>query len=168
MTTTNRPTPATASTLHSMLDALLSPPPAAAPEPPTAHPSTTTLVEDLSAIVRRSQARPQPPRTAPGAASAATLTETTHNRANDTNQDGTLVHNVSLCEGLNVPLQAYRWEPLPTSDDPWGLRERMDVLETAIAARTTPTRPVPATPAMSSLTEARLTKAHQRLNEILG
>ncbi len=165
MTTPNH---TTRTALHGQIDALLSPPPAAAPEPPTAHPSTTSLIDDMSAIARRIQARPQPPRTAPGAASAATLTETTHNRANDTNQDGTLVHNVPLCEGLNVPLEAYPWDPMPTSDDPWGMRERMDMLETAIAARTAPTRHAPVASTMSSLTEARLTKAHERLDEILG
>jgi len=148
-TTTNRPTPATATKLRAMLDDLLSPTRATTPEPPTAHPSTTSLIEDMSAIVRRIQARPQPPRTAPGAASAATLTETTHNRANDTNQDGTLVHNVSLCEGLNVPLEAYPWDPMPTSDDPWGMRERIDMLETAIAARTAPPRHAPVASTMS-------------------
>ncbi len=169
-TTTNRPTPATATKLHAMLDEMLSPTRATTPELPTTAPSTTSLIDDMSAIVRRIQVRPQPPRTAPGAASAATLTETTHNRANDTNQDGTLVHNVSLCEGLNVPLKVYPWDPMPTSDDPCGLRERTDKLDAAIAARVARSdpRPAPATPTMSSLTEARLIKAHLRLDEILG
>jgi len=135
-TTTNRTTPATASTLHAQLDAMLTPTRAATPEPPTTVHTATSLVDDLNAIARRSQ--PQQRRmTAPQPVPVA-------------------LH------------EAYDWDPMPTSDDPWGLRERMDVLETAIAARTAPTRHAPVASTMSPLTEARLTKAHQRLDEILG
>jgi len=136
MTTTNQPTPATATKLHSMLDDLLSPTRASAPELPTTPPTATSLVHDLKAVVRRSQ--PRPPR-------------------------------VPVPQPEPVALhEAYEWDPEPTADDPWGLRERMETLETAIAARTAPTRHAPVASTMSSLTEARLTKAHQRLDEILG
>jgi len=135
-TTTNRPTPATATKLHAMLDEMLSPTRATTPELPTTPPPATSLVDDLSEIARRSQ--PQQRRMTVPQPEPVTLSE------------------------------VWSWDIMPTSGDALGLRERADELEAAIAVRTAPTPPVPATPAMSPLTEARLTKAHQRLDEILG
>jgi len=57
MTTTNQPTPATATKLHAMLDDLLTPPRATPPETSTTALSATSLVEDLKEIARRSQPR---------------------------------------------------------------------------------------------------------------
>jgi hypothetical protein len=138
MTTNNRTTPATASTLHTMLDDLLTPTRATTPEPPTTAPTATSLVDDLNAIARRSQPRPW--------------------RAPAPQPEPVALH------------EAYEWDPMPTVDDALGLRDRADELEAAIAARVARSdpRPAPATPIMSPLTEARLTKAHQRLDEILG
>ncbi len=130
--------PRTRAALHGQIDALLFPTPAAAPEPPTTPPTATSLVDDLSEIARRSQ--PQQRRMTAPQPEPVTLNE------------------------------AWSWDPSPSSDDPCGLRERIDDLEAVIAARVARSdpRPAPATPAMSPLTEARLTKAHQRLDEILG
>ncbi len=137
-TTTNRPTPATPTKLRAMLDEMLSPTRATTLEPPTTPPTATSLVDDLSEIARRSQ--PQQRRMTAPQPEPVTLNE------------------------------AWSWDPSPSSDDPCGLRERIDDLEAVIAARVARSdpRPAPATPAMSPLTEARLTKAHQRLDEILG
>ncbi len=62
---------------------------------------------------------------------------------------------------------------MPTSGDPCGLRERMQYVEAAIAARAVPpptaaphTRP--AGGPVSPLVEARFVEAHQRLDEMLG
>ncbi len=136
MTTTNQPTPATATKLHSMLDDLLSPTRASAPEPPTTPSTATSLVDDLNEIARRSQ--PRPPR-------------------------------VPVPQPEPVALhEAYEWDPEPTVDDPWGMRERMDTLETAIAARTSPRQAVPVVDPHARARAARLTEAHRRIDEILG
>jgi hypothetical protein len=135
-TTTNRPTPATATKLHSMLDDLLSPTRASAPELPTTPPTATSLVDDLNAVVRRSQ--PRPPRVPAPQPEPVALHE------------------------------AYEWDPEPTVDDPWGMRERMDTLETAIAARTAPRQAVPVVDPQAETRAARLSEAHRRIDEILG
>ncbi len=135
-TTTNRPTPATARTLHAQLDAMLTPARATAPELPTTPPSATTLVDDLKAVVRRSQ--PRPPRVPAPQPEPVALHE------------------------------AYEWDPEPTVDDPWGMRERMDTLETAIAARTAPRQAAPVVDPHAGARAARLTEAHRRIDEILG
>ncbi len=135
-TTTNRPTPATARTLHAQLDDMLSPTRASAPEPPTTPSTATSLVDDLNEIARRSQ--PCPPRVPAPQPEPVALHE------------------------------AYEWDPEPTVDDPWGLRERMDTLETAIAARTSPRQAAPVIDPHAGARAARLTEAHRRIDEILG
>ncbi len=150
MTTTNQPTPATATKLHSMLDDLLSPTCASTPEPAAvAQPGNgTSVLDDIQGVLDKSHAARRA-LAAPRRAAPPTVLRESQS------------FNTELYEG-------YGYDPMPTSDDPWGLRERMDTLETAIAARTAPTRPAPATPVMSPLTEARLTKAYRRIDEILG
>ncbi len=64
--------------------------------------------------------------------------------------------------------EAYEWDPEPTVDDPWGMRERMDTLETAIAARTAPRQAAPVVDPHAGARAARLTEAHRRIDEILG
>ncbi len=135
-TTTNRPTPATASTLHAQLDAMLTPTRATPPEPPTTPPAATSIVDDLNAILRRSQ--PQRRRmTAPRPEPVA-------------------LH------------EAYDWDPLVTADDPCGLRERMDTVETAVAARTSPRQAVLVVDPQAETHAAHLSEAYRRIDEILG
>ncbi len=135
-TTTNRPTPATASTLHAQLDTMLTPTRATTPEVPGTATSALSLVDELNAIARRSQPRPR--------------------RVPAPQPEPVALH------------EAYAWDPMPTSNDPLGLRERMEYVEAAIASHTVPAPRTPAAPPVSPLVEARLTKAHQRLAEILG
>ncbi len=135
-TTTNRPTPATATKLHAMLDEMLSPTRATTTEPPTTPPTATSLVDDLNAIARRSQ--PQQRRmTAPQPEPVA-------------------LH------------EAYEWDPMPTVDDPCGLREHMDTVENAVAARTSPRQAVFVVDPHALAEPARLIEAHRRIEEILG
>ncbi len=135
-TTTNRPTPATASTLHAQLDAMLSPTRASTPEPPTMPPGATSLVDDLNAIARHSQ--PQQRRMTAPRPEPVTLHE------------------------------AWSWGIMPTADDPCGLRERMDLLETTIATYTAPRQAARVVDPHAGARAARLTEAHRRIDEILG
>jgi hypothetical protein len=64
--------------------------------------------------------------------------------------------------------EAYEWDPEPTVDDPCGLRERMDTLETAIAARTSPRQAVPVVDPQAETRATRLIEAHRRIEAILG
>ncbi len=151
MTTNNRTTTATASTLHAQLDDMLSPTRASTPEPAGVAQlgNGTSVLDDIQGVLDKSHAA----RRALAARRAAPPTVLRESQS----------FNTELYEG-------YGYDPMPTSDDPWGFRERINHLEAAIAARTAQSdpRPAPAIPAMSPLTEARLTKAHQRLDEILG
>ncbi len=150
-TTTNRPTPATATTLHAMLDDMLSPTRASTPEPAAvAQPGNgTSVLDDIQGVLDKSGAA----RRVLAARRAAPPTVLRESQS----------FNTELYEG-------YGYDPMPTSDDALGMRERMDELGAAIAARVARSdpRPAPATPAMSSLTEARLTRAYRRIDEILG
>jgi len=173
MTTTDRITPATAAQLTEALDATLKAPagapntattPATASGPDT---STTTteprprlLLGDIAAVLPtpRAQTRPMPTptqtRPAPTAGAVGAPA-------------------VVLTEAGASPLPVYPWDPMPTSGDPCGLRERMEYVEAAIAARAvSPPAAAPHTrPAggpVSPLVEARFVEAHQRLDEMLG
>ncbi len=148
-TTNNPPKPATASRLHAQLDAMLTPTRTPAQEPPaTSRPSDgTSVLDDIQGTLDKSLSA----RRALAARRAAPPTVLRESQS----------FNTELYEG-------YGYDPMPTSDDLWGFRERMDELEAAIAVRTTPTPPVPSTPAMSPLTEAGLTRAYRRIDEILG
>ncbi len=164
MTTTKRTTPATVVQLTEALDGILKAP-ASTPNTATTtatasgpDTSTTTteprprlLLGDIAAVLPtpRAQTRPTPTPAAPTAPA------------------------VVLTEAGASPLPVYPWEPMPTSGDPCGLRERMQYVEAAIAARAVPpptaaphTRP--AGGPVSPLVEARFVEAHQRLDEMLG
>lgn len=169
MTTPKRPTPATATKLHSMLNDMLTPHRAAAPGPPAVNEGTTSVIDDLTAMARRLQARPQPPRPAPRAASATTLTEATPSRTSETIPDGTIFHNVPLYEGTDEPMEALPWGYRLTESDPLGLMERMDMLEIAIAARDAHDAPPRVDVDPHAYAPAvQLAEAHQRLDEMLG
>jgi len=135
-TTNNRPTRATAHTLHAQLDAMLTPTRATTPEPPTTPPTATSLVDDLSEIARRSQ--PQ------------------QRRMTVPRPEPVALH------------EAYQRDPMVTADDPCGLHEHMDTVETAVAARTSPRQAVLVVDPHALAEPARLTEAHRRIEEILG
>jgi len=149
MTTTNRTTPATAAQLAEIFDGILKAPPSgpntSAIEPT---PRAANLLEDMAALLPKR--RPQTPR--PPAAPAAP--------------------NVTLTEAAATPLPAYPWDRMPTSGDPCGLRERMEYVEAAIAARAVPPPTVaPHTPVLdpaSPLVEARLSEANRSLEKLLS
>lgn len=166
---TSHTNPRSRAALHGQLDDLLSPTPAAAPEPPAVNEGTTSVIDDLTAQARRLQTRPQPPRTAPRAVSATSLTEAMPNRTNETIPNGTIFHNVPLYEGTDEPMEALPWGHRLTESDPRGLKERMDMLEIAIAARDAHDAPphVEADP-HAYAPAVQLAEAHQRLDEMLG
>jgi len=155
MTTIKRTTPATAAQLTEALDATLKAP-ASTPNTSAIDPTRgkDNLLGDIAALLPTSRAQPRPtpapaaPPTSPAPA-------------------------VVLTEAGASPLPVYPWDPMPTSRDPLGLRERMQYVDAAIAARAVP--PPTATPhtrpagePVSPLVEARFVEAHQRLAEILG
>ena len=152
MTTTKRTTPATMAQLTEALDATLKAPvsaPNTSISDPT--PGQDNLLEDMAALLPKRR----PPTPAPAAPTAP------------------VAPAVVLTEAGASPLPVYPWEPMPTSGDPCGLRERMQYVEAAIAARAVPlptaaphTRP--AGGPVSPLVEARFVEAHQRLDEMLG
>ncbi len=152
MTTTKRTTPATMAQLTEALDATLKAPvsaPNTSISDPT--PGQDNLLGDMAALLPKRR----PPTPAPAAPTAP------------------VAPAVVLTEAGASPLPVYPWEPMPTSGDPCGLRERMQYVEAAIAARAVPpptaaphTRP--AGGPVSPLVEARFVEAHQRLDEMLG
>ncbi len=163
---TSNTNPRTRAALHGQLDALLSPAPATgATETPAA--GTGSLVDELQGVLDTTVAARRA--LAARSTAATTLTEAAPTRANETIPDGTIFHNVPLYEGLNEPLDTYPWDPMPTSGDPLGLKERMGMLEIAIAARDAHGAPprVEADP-HAHAGVVRLVEAHQRLDEILG
>ncbi len=132
--------------------------PAGAPGTATAtEPRPRVTLGDIAALLPkpRAQTRPTPPTppTSPPTSTPATP-------------------NVTLTEAGVSPLPVYPWDPMPTSGDPLGLRERMDFVEAAFTARAVPpSSAAPHTPAAdpaSPLVEARFVEAHRCLDEILG
>ncbi len=158
MTTTNRTTPATAAQLTEIFDGILKAP-ASAPntsaiEPP---PGKDALLSGMAALLPKRRPQPPCPPAAPAPAAPAAPTAPA----------------VVLTEAGASPLPVYPWEPMPTSGDPCGLRERMQYVEAAIAARAVPTpSAAPHTRAaggpVSPLVEARFVEAHRRLIDMLG
>ena len=123
----------------------------------TTEPRPRLLLGDIAALLPtpRAQTRPAPP-TAPAPAALVAPTAPA----------------VVLTEAGASPLPVYPCEPMPTSGDPCGLRERMQYVEAAIAARAVPpptaaphTRP--AGRSVSPLVEARFVEALVGLDALL-
>ncbi len=160
MTTIKRTTPATAAQLTEALDATLKAP-ASTPNTSAIDPTLgkDNLLGDMAALLPKPRARTRPTavpaaQTAPAPAAPAAPV-------------------VVFTEASATPLPVYPWDRMPTSGDPCGLRERMQYVSDAIAARAVPpptaaphTRP--AGGPVSPLVEARFVEAHQRLDEMLG
>ena len=152
----------TAAQLTEAIDATLKAP-ASAPNTSTHTTEPTsgkdTLLGEVAALLpkRRPPAAPTPtptptPTPAPAPAPAAPV--------------------VALTEASAVPLTVYEWDPMPTTGDPLGLRERIEYVEAAIAARTAPPSSAashtPVADPASPLVEARFVEAHRRLIDMLG
>ncbi len=150
MTTTNRPTPATATKLHGQLDDMLTPHRAHAPEPPAAgQVDTGSLVEALQGVLDASVAA----RRALAARSdqaGASLSEAGAYDADLYESDG----------------DSTMYDP-PMEADPLGLEFRMTELREAIDARMAPRQVAPVDPHAEGRA-VRLTEAHRQIEAILG